>query len=96
MAPNRTAVKNGSHADDADHIVFELDELSLDELETLEEITGLPFDEVIQEGKPKAAVMKAFAYIVKKRTDPDFTIEQAGALKIRFAKPDPTRAAGKS
>lgn len=96
MAPNRTAVKNGQHADDADQIVFDLDELSLNELELLEEITGLPFDECLVTGKPKATVMKAFACIVKRREDPDFTIEQAGALKIRFAKPDPTKAAGSS
>lgn len=97
MAPNRSAVKNGQHADAADRIVFELDELSLDELEMLEEITGLPFDECLVEGKPKAKVMKAFACIVKRREDPEFTVEQAGALKIRFSnKPDPTKAAGES
>ena len=42
--------------------------------------------------KPKGKMLQALAYISKRRTNPDFTWEDAGALKIDLAnaEPDPT------
>lgn len=91
MAPNRTAVKNNGTKPDV--LNFDLDDLTIDELDMLEEVTGEAFDSILAPGKPKAKAMRAIAYVIKRRTDPEFTLEQAGRLKITMdSLPDPTKA----
>lgn len=69
---------------DPDVIIIDLDHLTIDEIEKMEEMSGLPFDNLWQDGKPKGRVMRIFATIVRQRQDPGFTMDQAGKLKIRF------------
>lgn len=75
---------------------IDLSTLTLGEIELFEELTGQPFDEAFQPGKPKAKAMRALAVISKRRTDPDFTWEQAGDLvmAVDSSPPDPTEPAG--
>jgi hypothetical protein len=56
--------------------------LTLDEIETIENILGVSIDEAFAEGKPKGKAVKVFIWISKKRTDPSYTIEQAGQLSF--------------
>ncbi|QAX94710.1 tail protein [Streptomyces phage Lilbooboo] len=74
---------------------LKLESLTLDEIDAIEEITGMPLDALNKPGTRRAPMLKAMAYVTMKRKYPDFTIEDAGALRINLkgkAKPDPTAA----
>jgi hypothetical protein len=58
---------------------YSLDDLTLGELEGLEDHLGLPLSQV---DVNSARTMKYLVYIVKHREDPAFTLEQAGEVKI--------------
>lgn len=85
-------------ARDTDPDVFEVDiqSLKIREIEEIEEIIGAGFDAAFAAGQPKGKAMRALAYVSRKRTDPGFTLEQAGEMIIKLAdvEPDPTSAAG--
>lgn len=66
----------------ADQFVIDLNDLTIEEIEVLEDITDAPFDEALKPGRKRGKVLRALAFIVNRREDPDFTLEQAGALKI--------------
>jgi hypothetical protein len=71
---------------------IDINDLTIAEVVEIEERTGLPLDALGQADKPKGKMLQALAYIVKRRGDPDFTWEMAGALKISATtdKVDPT------
>ena len=71
---------------------IDINDLTIAEVVEIEERTGLPLDALGQADKPKGKMLQALAYIVKRREDPDFTWEMAGALKISATtdKVDPT------
>lgn len=72
---------------------LKLDSLTLDEIDAIEEITGQPLDALNKPGARRAPMLKAMAYVTMKRQYPDFTIEDAGSLRINLkgkGKPDPT------
>ncbi len=78
-----------------DILEIDVNDLRVREIEELEEIMDCPFDEAFQAGKPKGKFLRAIGYIIKKRDNPEFTLEQAGELRIVLdEKPDPTPAAG--
>jgi hypothetical protein len=58
---------------------YSVDDLTLNELETLEEAIGVPFDQM-EFGSAK--VLKHFAHLLISKTNPDFTLEDAGKLPI--------------
>lgn len=77
-----------------DTLDIDLTDLKVREIEELEEITGLPFDECFVTGGMKGKTIRALGYIVKKRDNPDFTLEEAGELRIVLtSNEDPTTAA---
>lgn len=57
--------------------------LTLDEVETIENLSGQPMDELMGVGKLKGKALKAIIWVAKKRTDPNFKMEDAG--KVTFA-----------
>jgi len=57
-----------------------LDTLTLDEIETIENLSGAPIDELMGNGKLKGKSLKAFIWVAKKRTDPNFKMEHAGKM----------------
>jgi len=65
--------------------LFDFESLTLNEVETIELITGSSIDQLMDAGQPKGKAMKAIIFIMKKRTDPNFTLEQAGALSMTEA-----------
>jgi len=75
-----------------DILNIDINDLTIAEVVEIEERTGLPLDALGQVDKPKGKMLQALAYIVKRREDPDFTWEMAGALKISATtdKVDPT------
>lgn len=59
--------------------------LTLDEVETIENLSGTPMDELMSKGKLKGKTLKAIIWIAKKRTDPNFAFEDAGKIKMSEA-----------
>jgi hypothetical protein len=78
-----------------DALELDLDTLKIREIEELEELTGVSVDMLQEPGQPKGLVLKVMAYLSRKRTDPDFTLEQAGELVLRTAPvDDPKESSG--
>lgn len=65
--------------------VFDFESLTLNEVEQIELITGSSIDQLMDAGQPKGKAMKAIIFIMKKRIEPNFTLEQAGALSMNEA-----------
>ena len=64
---------------------FDFESITLNEVEQIELITGASIDQLMDAGQPKGKAMKAIIYTIKKRTDPNFTLEQAGAVSMTEA-----------
>ena len=62
-------------------ITINLDEMTLGELEQIEEYTGQPIASLNAENLP-AKALTAIVLVMKRRTDPDFTFEQARAVRM--------------
>lgn len=79
-----------------DTVDIDLQSLKIRELEEIEDAAGRPLGDLFVNGQPMGKALRLVAWVVKKRTDPDFTYEQAGELTINLSsgEPDPTRAAG--
>jgi hypothetical protein len=63
--------------------VFDWDSLTIDEVELLEEITGYSVDLLREAPTPKGKMLKAMVFIVNRRSNPDFTLEDAGKVDVR-------------
>ena len=68
-----------------DSFNIDINDLTIAEIVEIEERTGMPLDALGQSDKPKGKMLQALAYISKRRDNPDFTWEMAGALKISTA-----------
>lgn len=64
---------------------FDFESLTLEEVETIENLVGASIDEAFGTGKPKGKALKVFVWIIKKRSDPKYTIEQASKLSLKEA-----------
>jgi hypothetical protein len=64
---------------------FDFESLTLEEVEILENLTGESIDQAFGSGKPKGKVMKAFIWVVMKRDNPNFTIEEASKFSLKQA-----------
>jgi hypothetical protein len=75
-----------------DVLNIDINDLTIAEVVEIEDLTGMPLDALGQADKPKGRMLQALAFISKRRDNPDFTFEDAGALKITTtsSKPDPT------
>lgn len=62
-----------------------LDSLTLDEVETIENLSGSPLDELMNAGKLKGKPLKAIVWVAKKRVDPNFKFEDAGKVTFNEA-----------
>ena len=68
------------------NLSIDFDSLTLDEIELLEEISGISIDAIGKrltgEDAPKAKTMKALAFIAARRDDPEITLEDIGKIKL--------------
>jgi hypothetical protein len=64
---------------------FDFESLTLNEVEQIELITGASIDQLLDAGQAKGKAMKAIIFVMKKRIDPDFTLEQAGQISMTEA-----------
>lgn len=73
---------------------FEFSSMTLAELDEFEERAGVSVDMAFEPGVPRGKTFRACAWIERKRTDPDFTWEQAGELRMKEKAKDETPAEG--
>ncbi len=64
---------------------IDIDALTLAEVEEIELISGVSIDEILKRGTPKGRALKAIIYVFAKRTNPNYTIEEAGKLEFQEA-----------
>jgi hypothetical protein len=86
-------------ADDDDQIVVDMISLTVGEIEEIERLSDLPITHALDPDKPKGRIMRAVGCVVRKRTDPGFTWEQAADLRVFFGadrQVPPTRGRGSS
>jgi hypothetical protein len=69
-----------------DMIVLNLDDIELGELETIEDVAGAEAVEAMMAGRMTAKAVVAVAYVVKRRENPAFTIEDARKIKVNALK----------
>ena len=60
---------------------IELEDLTLGEAEELETLTGITLESIAR-GKPPVKVLTALLYLVNRRDNPAFTMDDARAIKI--------------
>lgn len=58
--------------------MIKFDELTLDEIEEMEQLLGTGIDEAFSDGKPKGRALKVLIYVASKRENPNFKFEDAG------------------
>jgi hypothetical protein len=64
---------------------FDFESLTLEEVETIENLTNESIDEAFANGKPKGKVLKVFIWVMLKRDNPKFTIEEASKYTLKDA-----------
>lgn len=75
--------------------MIKFEDLTLDEIEEMENLLGRGIDEAFADGKPKGRALKVFTFIIKRRENPSFKFEDAGklsqkeAMEIMSGEPDP-------
>lgn len=75
--------------------MIKFDELTLDEIEEMEQLLGKSIEDAFSDGNPKGRALKVLIYVSSKRENPKFTMEDAGkftqaqAAKFFAADSDP-------
>lgn len=64
---------------------IDFNSMTLNEIELIEQLTSRNIDSIMAEDAPRGRAFKAIIFVYKKRTDPNFTFEQAGLLSLEEA-----------
>jgi len=64
---------------------LDFESLTLEEVELIENLTNESIDEAFGNGKPKGKVLKVFIWVMMKRGNPKFTIEEASKYTLKDA-----------
>jgi hypothetical protein len=64
---------------------FDFQSLTLEEVELIENLTNLSIDEAFQNGKPKGKALSAFVWVVLKRDNPNYKMEEAKKVSLKDA-----------
>lgn len=96
-------------ADTAKPLRFSVDSITVGDMEDIEEIAGMSFAEIVELLKDPVGesgmikvpikVLKAVVFVIYRRDNPDFTIEDTRKIKVTelelvLAEPDPTEPPG--
>lgn len=67
--------------------VFSVDiqSLTIDDIETIEDITGFAIDKLGDPDMPKGKMMRALAFVKARKTDPTATPASVGHLRLEIA-----------
>jgi hypothetical protein len=78
---------------DTDNVFsIDIESLTIDDIETIEEMIGAPIDKLGEPDMPKGKMLRALAFVKARKTDPDATIESVGSMRIAID----TETVGKS
>ena len=78
---------------DTDNVFsIDIESLTIDDIETIEEMIGAPIDKLGEPDMPKGKMLRALAFVKARKTDPDATIESVGSMRIAID----TNTVGKS
>jgi hypothetical protein len=100
VASEATSATSATSDDLLDVLSVDLDHLTVGEIEEIEERTGQPIDDIQELGTSRAKkgkLLRALAYVMRKRSDPGFTWEDSANLRIKITEGDavpPSAAAG--
>lgn len=62
---------------------IDFDALTLDEVELVEDMTGMRLDQMLKLGEvPSTKVLKAFAFVALRRERPDVTVAEVGRMGL--------------
>ena len=64
---------------------FDFESLTLEEVELIENLTNTGIDEAFGNGKPKGKALSAFVWVVLKRDNPSYKMEDAKKLSLKDA-----------
>jgi hypothetical protein len=64
---------------------FDFESLTLEEVELIENLTNSSIDEAFGDGKPKGKALSAFVWVVQKRTNHNYKMEDAKKLSLKEA-----------
>jgi len=64
---------------------FDFESLTISEVETIEMISGLPIDALMDDTALKGKSLKAVVFVIKKREDDKYTIADAGKVSFKDA-----------
>lgn len=64
---------------------FDFDSLTLEEVELIENLTNSSIDEAFDNGKPKGKALAAFVWVVQKRDNPTYKMEDAKKISLKEA-----------
>ncbi len=68
---------------DTDNVFsIDIESLTIDDIETIEEMIGAPIDKLGEPDMPKGKMLRALAFVKARKTDPDATIESVGSMRI--------------
>jgi hypothetical protein len=59
--------------------------LTLNEVEEVEKLTGVSIDAIANDGQPKGRVLKVLIWVMKKRENSSYTLDEAGKLTLAEA-----------
>jgi hypothetical protein len=65
--------------------VIDFNSMTLNEVEEIEMLAGRSIESLMEDGAPRGRALKAIIWVMKRREDPNFTFEQAGALSLAEA-----------
>jgi hypothetical protein len=66
-------------------MAIDFEAMTLSEVEEIELLTGRSIETIMSDDAPRGRAMKAIIWVLKKRQDPSFTLEQAGKLSLKEA-----------
>jgi hypothetical protein len=64
---------------------FDFESLTLEEVELIENLTNSSIDEAFSNGKPKGKALAAFVWVVLKRSNPTYKMEDAKKISLKEA-----------
>ena len=64
---------------------FDFETLTIEEVEMIENLSGVSIDSFMDEGAFKGKALKAIIYVFNKKKDPNYTIEQAAKVSFKDA-----------
>ena len=78
---------------------FDLDKVTVGDIVDIEETVGMPWDDIVDMDTPPTKVVLAMLWVVRRRQDPSFTLDDARQLPLSEVQSlsvgsDPTGAAG--